>query len=201
MEDTNKPLKNLICHGISEDDLERMADFTVREDGGFLANYLAFRKQNSKIISPALYEENSSSARTYIVEDAVTKEMLAYFSLKAGTVGIKKNKLPHDHRFDAVPGIEIANLAVNETYKKAHKDVNGIGYMVFTDYILPKVEEVQRIVGVKMIYCYALPHSKLIEHYKSYGFTQLASFQQRYIEKRFRPSYDKGCVFMYQILK
>ncbi len=200
MEDINLIRKSIACRSISETELEKKADFTVRKEGGFLAHYLAYRMTDNEIFSPAMQEEKSFRARTYIVEDTVTGEILAYFTLKAGMVGIKQNRLPYNHSFDAVPGIEIANLAVNETYKKAHNNLKGIGYMVFRNYVIPKVKEAQAIVGVKMLYCYALPHGELLSHYKKYGFTQLASFQQRYIEKRFRPSYDKGCVFMYQIL-
>ncbi len=192
--------RTVICRNIKDKDLEKMADFRVREGGGFLANYLAYRKSDGTIFSPAMRDEISSKARTYLVEDTGTGEIIAYFTLKAGMVGIKQSILPYKRDFEAVSGIEIANLAVNENYKQNHKHLSGIGYMVFNDFILPKIEEVRKIVGVKILYCYALPHEKLIERYHLYGFTQLSSFQQRYIEKRFRPKYDRGCIFMYQTL-
>ena len=189
----------IICRSIKEDDLERMADFTVREEGGFLASYLAY-KANGKIYSPALHDETSSRARTYIVENTLTGEIIAYFTLKAGMVGIKQNRFPYNRSVDSVPGIEVANFAVNKTYKKKHENLRGIGYMIFNDFILPKVEEARSIVGVRILYIYALPREELIEHYHTYGFARLASFQQKYIEKWFQPRYDQGCVFMYQIL-
>lgn len=196
----NENNKTIICRGIQASDLEKMADFAVRDEGGFLADYLAYKKNDGGIFSPALCEEELSKARTYIVENCKTGELIAYFTLKAGLVGIKQSRAPYRKKFDAVPGIEVANLAVNEIYKKKHKDFSGIGFMVFNDFILPKVEAARKIIGVKILYCYALPHEKLIERYHDYGFAQLASYQQRFIEKRFQPKYDRGCVFMYQNL-
>lgn len=180
--------------------LQKMAEFRVRKEGGFLANYLAYRTKAGEIISPALEEERANKARTYLIEDPETGELIAYFTLKAGLVGFKKNRRFLNKAFDAMSGIEVANLAVNEAYRQAHKSLHGLGYMVFRNYILPKAEEAQRIIGVEILYIYALPRNDLINHYKEYGFAKLAPFQQKYIEKRFRPGYDKGCIFMYQIL-
>ena len=193
----------LICYSIKDINnvnLEKLADFKVRKDGGFLANYLAYRLSSGEICSPALAEERANKARTYLVEDKDTGELIAYFTLKAGSVGFKKNRSYLSRTFDSMSGIEVANLAVNEIYKQAHNGVKGLGFMVFRDFILPKVEEVQRIVGVEILYIYALSQPTLIENYKGYGFTKLAPFQQKYIEKRFRPKYDRGCIFMYQNL-
>lgn len=191
---------NIVCRSISESDLGHMADFTVRKEGGFLADYLAYRTTDGKIYSPALNDELASRARTYLVENDDTNEIIAYFTLKAGMVGIKQSRFPYTHQVDAVPGIELANFAVNTVFLQAHQNLHGVGYMIFYDYILPKVEEVRNMVGVKILYIYALPHKALIEHYHTYGFAQLLSYQQKHIERWFQPRYDKGCVFMYQIL-
>lgn len=47
--------------------MEKMAEFMVRADGGFLAHYLAYRKSDGTIVSPSLRDETASRARTYIV--------------------------------------------------------------------------------------------------------------------------------------
>ena len=200
MENNNS---TIICRSlgnvIDQETLKKMADFQVRKEGGFLANYLAYRNSTGEICSPALDEERLNKARTYLIEDTETGELIAYFTLKAGLVGFKRNRNFLNKIFDAMSGIEVANLAVNEVYKQAHDDLHGIGYMVFRNYILPKAEEAQRIIGAEILYIYALPRTKLINRYKGYGFTQLVPFQQKYLERRFRPGYDRGCVFMYQI--
>lgn len=193
----------IICRNLGEPDdkmLKKMVDFKVRKEGGFLADYLAYKTSTGNICSPALDEERSNKARTYLIEDSETGELIAYFTLKAGLVGFKKNRNILDKAFDAMSGIEVANLAVNEVYKQAHKKLHGIGYMVFRNYILPKAEEAQQIIGAEILYIYALPRADLINRYKGYGFTRLVPFQQKYLERRFRPGYDEGCVFMYQIL-
>ena len=193
----------IVCRSLGEvndDILEKMVNFKVRKEGGFLANYLAYRTSLGNIYSPALMEENDNKARTYLIEDAESGELISYFTLKAGLVGFKKNRSIFNRAFDAMTGIEVANFAINEVYKQAHSSLHGLGHMVFRKFILPKAEEAQNIIGAEILYIYALPRTSLIDHYKSYGFTRLVPFQQRYIEKRFRPRYDRGCIFMYQIL-
>ena len=108
-----------------------MADFTVRKEGGFLADYLAYRTTDGKIYSPALNDELASRARTYLVEYDDTNEIIAYFTLKAGMVGIKQSRFPYTHQVDAVPGIELANFAVNTAFLQAHQNLHGVGYMIF----------------------------------------------------------------------
>lgn len=190
----------LMCRSISEADLENMAEFSVRKEGGFLANYLAYRTSDGKICSPALYDEKTSRARTYLVIAKKTNEIIAYFTLKAGMIGIKQKRFSISQNIDSTPGIEIANFAINDEFKKKYGNLKGLGYIIFNDYILPKIEDARRIVGVRILYIYALPNNNLIEHYHSYGFTKLQAFQQKHIEKWFQPYYDKGCVFMYQNL-
>ena len=60
--------------------------------------------------------------RTYIVRDQVTDEIAGYFAIKAAMMSVNERKKV-DRRtgkeriyFDTMPGIEIANFAVNETY-------------------------------------------------------------------------------------
>ena len=185
-----------VCHSM----LDQMVEFKVRDDGGFLADYLAYKTSLGKIYSPAIEEEVANKARTYLVIDSEAQELAAYFTLKAGLVGFKRNRSLLSKSFDAMPGIEITNFAVNEIYKQAHESISELGYMIFRDFILHKSEEAQRIIGVEILYIYALPRKRLIERYEEYGFAKLIPFQQKYLERHFRPRYDQGCVFMYQNL-
>jgi hypothetical protein len=180
-----------------------MADFVVRSEGGYLDRFLAYRKENGEIVSPAMREENDAIARTYLVLDRDTEELVAYFSLRAGQIGIntKSNgRFLRRNEFEPVPGIELANFAKNERYVKAHPEYKGLGYVIFEEFILPIVKNISKMVGVKILYIYALPRKNLIDHYKTYGFTKLEPSLQKYVERRFRPRYDRGCAFMYLIL-
>ena len=176
-----------------------MCDFVVPREGGFLADYLAYSK-GGEVYSPALQDENNNLAKTYLIMDDVTDEIAGYFSLKAGFVATNYGSFIRKNEFDSIPGIELSNFAVNETYKQNHKEYEGIGYVIFEDFIIPKIVEAQKIVGVKILYLFALPRTKLIERYKEYGFTQLSTYQQRKMHRHIRPRYDAGCIFMYQVI-
>ena len=69
----------------------------------------------------AVPEEMSHEARTYLVKDNITKEIVGYFSLKTGMVAARKKRRFFHTEIDSLPAVELANFAVNSAYKKAHK--------------------------------------------------------------------------------
>ena len=70
----------LRCEHISRDDWGSLQSFTsAHSDGGFLADYI---KEN------AFLDEEEGFARTYIVRDRESNDVVAYFSLKSGFVAI-----------------------------------------------------------------------------------------------------------------
>lgn len=79
----------------------------------------------------ALIEENNSLARTYLVLDKETKELVAYFTLKAGLMSQNDFSIEKPSCFDSIPGVEISNFAVNYNYKLAHNEYEGLGKIVF----------------------------------------------------------------------
>ena len=102
--------------------------------------------------------------------------------------------------FDSIPAIELANFAVNNTYKESHPEYEGIGKIIFFDFIKPLVREVSEKIGVKSLYIYALPVERLIEYYKSLNFERVEAFIEEKLHKRLRPLYDEECIFMFQTL-
>ncbi len=188
--------ERLSCLPVLEDGLKGSENFTVREGGGFLAEYLWSEEQGRSI---AAEEEKDNLARTYVIRDISSDEIVAYFSLRAGFVAAN-NKILFRSEFDTMPGIEISNFAVNETYINAHPEAKGIGINLFVDYILPIAKQAQIHVGARLLYIFALPNNSLIEHYKKWGFARLAKIQEALMHRRIRPNYDRGCIFMYQIL-
>ena len=189
------------CDHIKETDLEDIKDFTVR-DPDIAGNLAAFIKEW------AWDDENEGLMRTYIVRDQVTDEIVRYFAIKAAMMSVNERKKV-DRRtgkkriyFDTMPGIEIANFAVNETYIEHNEEVRGIGVLIFYEFIYKIVTGIAEMLGVKYLFIYALPYDTLIQRYmKYYHFRRLPVALEQKLHKRIKPEYDDDCVFMYQKLR
>lgn len=150
-------------------------------------------------------EENHNENRTYIVRDNKTDEVAGFFSLKAGLFSIREIREPEINgnvaQFDTLPGIELAGFAVNQKYISSNPNKKGCGLNIFLDLIIPIVKKVQEIIGVKVLYIFALPEQKLMDRYmKEYGFNRLDKCDEDNLHKRIKPRFDYGCVFMYQLI-
>ena len=179
--------------GASKNDAQQLETFTVKVPSGEgLANYIqhfAFR------------DEDSGVMRTYLVKDSRSLEIAGYFSLKAGLISLNEAKTESGVVFDTLPGVEIANFAVNDRYIRAHPELKGIGAVIFGKFIRPIIADVAERVGVRIIYIFALPNEKLLQAYSErYGFLRLDSDSEAELHKRLKPQYDEGCIFMYQLL-
>ncbi len=114
--------------------------------------------------------------------------------------------LPYDlgkkeKTFDTVPGIEIANFAINECYVREHPDWKGLGLIIFRDFIRELAMQVAAISGTMVLYIFALPFESLIRRYKEkYKFLRLNVAEENDLHNRLKPFYDQSCVFMYQML-
>ncbi len=178
--------------GVSEFDEQDILNFTVKESGGNgLVDYIRFM---------AFHEEDAGTMRTYIIRDLYSSELVGYFSLKAGLISVNEVHSENNVTFDTIPGIEIANFALNNSYLSIHNKMKGTGLIIFNDFIVPIVQEVAKNVGVKIIYIFALPFEKLIRRYEEYGFRRLDDASEDELHKRLKPNYDKNCIFMYQLL-
>ncbi len=182
------------CEHISYSDKTRseLKKFTVKEKTGYgLVNYL----QNF-----ALEDERLGEMRTYIVRDRQTDELVGYFSLKAGMVSINEKRIIFHKEFDCVSGIELANFAVNNSYKEAHKDYDGIGKIIFYYFVMPIVTSVSEQIGAKVLYIFSLPYKPLMSYYQTLHFERLSASEEYFVHKRIKPRYDRDCVFMCQSL-
>lgn len=160
---------------------------SVKDTGLGLEQYLKYYSVNDEI---------NHQARIYIVKDKVTNELVGYFSLKAGTVATQIRKTFLRLEMDTIPAIELANFAVNNNYKIAHKEISGIGQIIFVYFILPICKEASKYIGVNMLYIFALPYQGLIKYYESMHFTRLPKTAETFIHKYHKPRYDEGCIFM-----
>lgn len=170
-----------------------ISTFTVKyKEGHGLVDYLKYH---------ALSDEENEEMKTYLIRDKSSDELVGYFSLKAGAVSVNEKGFLFKREFDSVPGIELANFAMNYTYKKAHNELDGIGKIIFLDFVLKLTKNTAEIVGAKLLYIFALPYDSLIEHYKSLHFARLSAKEEWYVHKRIKPRYDKRCIFMYMIIE
>lgn len=159
----------------------------------------------------ARYDEINKEMRTYLVRDIETDECVGYFSLKAGLISLNESEITIKdeetgkksaiREFDTLPGIELANFAVNSTYINAYPYQKGTGYVIFKKFIIPMINKAASYVGVKMVYIYALPYDRLISRYERYGFRRLPDDEENDLHRRLKPRYDKSCKFMYLLLQ
>ena len=197
--------------GVSESDEREIESFTIRDEkGAGLLDYI----QNF-----AFSDEDEGTMRTYVVRDRRSTELVGYFSLKAGLysynehdveviddgtglplIDEKTGEVKVRRVFDTLPGIELADFAVNQTYVKNHPNLKGVGLVMYNNFILPIVHEAADLIGIKILYLFALPYRELIDRYTTYGFSRLEEEYEMALHKRLKPDYDESCIFMYRML-
>ncbi len=179
--------------GSSPKDEQDVMQFSVMHPTGMgLVRYLQLR---------AFPDEDNGNMRTYVVRDNRSDELVAYFSLKAGLISLNEDIRDNNEvTFDTLPGVEIANFAVNFNYLKKHSSLKGVGKVIFNDFIVPIIQEASINIGMRLIYIFALPVPELIARYDEYGFVRLDSKSEEELHRRLKPEYDMNCIFMYQLL-
>ena len=178
------------CLPISHQDIDDIQKFVVinRKKAYGLERYLK---------DYALSDESAGLSRTYIVRDINDNMIVGYFSLKAGFIAAYNHALPFSKQFDAFPGVELSNFAVNQKYRDSHQEYSHIGYIIFSNFIMRTVLEAKRYIGISTIYLFALPDQKLIARYSDYGFVRAKRSDEIRLHRHIKPAYDKGCIFMY----
>lgn len=144
----------------------------------------------------AVSDELTHEARTYLVKDNVTNEIVGYFSLKTGMVASRKKWNLFQLEIDSLPAVELANFAVNSAYKAVHREQKGIGSIIFLDFVLPIIKMAADKVGICIVYIFALPYSNLIKYYETLNFRRLSKIEEAFIHRNYKPRYDEGCIFM-----
>lgn len=184
----NTPIFSL--EHLTENDAKSIEQFWVkRPEGKGLQNY---------INNYALIDEQDGSARTYLIKDNISKEIVAYFTLRTGLITISKGFLKG---FDAYSVVELSNFAVNDAYREGKDILPNLGSNIFAEFILPLVMKISEYVGVKFLYIFALPEDRLMAHYKKMGFETFPIHMEKYVYRHVKPVYDRGCRFMCQMLR
>ena len=183
-------------------DIADIEDFWIEAaEGQGLSDYLK---------EYASQEEIDRGMRTYLVRDNETDECVGYFSLKAGLISLNEaeveleddstGEVSVEREFDTLPGVELANFAVNSSYISRYPYQKGVGYVIFKKFILPLVDMAAGYVGIQLLYIFALPYEKLMKRYERYGFRCLPDTEEADLHKRLKPRYDESCHFMYLLL-
>lgn len=171
-----------ISHLTEEDDLN---DFSVPKGYG-LEFYL-------KRVAKA--EEVAGFARTYLIRSVCTGQLVAYFTLKAGLITVRRGFFKG---FDNFSGIELSNFAVNNNYQLVNEAIPKLGSYIFYTFILPIVNVISESVGAGYLYIFALPSDRLMTHYETMGFIKPSIKFERFVNRHIKPFYDRYCRFMYQ---
>ena len=182
--------KHLYCTHLSDADVSEIKNFSVvNKEGIGVEKFIRF---NSYI------HEDTNLDRSYLIRVKATDELVAYFSLRAGFVALD-NTSGNEDSFDSIPGVEISNFAINKHYRQKHPKTKGIGKVIFENIIKPIIGETAKLIGVRIIYIFALPKDKLLSYYHgAFDFARLSEEQENKMHNRIRPAYDKDCIFMYQ---
>ena len=139
--------------GVSENDERDILSFSVKDPNGEgLVRYLRYM---------AFPEEEAGTMRTYIVRDNFSSELVGYFSVKAGLISVNEVHTEVEESFDTIPGVEVANFAVNDTYLQNHPELKGTGLIIFNDFIVPVIQEASKSIGVSdFVDCPSIAFSK-----------------------------------------
>lgn len=165
-----------------------LSDFKVNPDGYGLEVYLK---------EYALLDEKSGMARTYLIVTPRTRVIAGYFTLRTGLITVSRGLFKG---FDTYTGIELANFAVNENYKKMeiYDNIPQLGLYIFSNFIFPLVVNISSYVGAGYLYIFSLPKNKLMAHYQKMGFMCTSEKASQFVYSHVKPVYDKGCKFMFQ---
>ena len=151
------------CHhlGAGETDEKDIQKFEVRDEKGIgLLEY---------ITECAFADENEGKMRTYLVRDRFSSDIVGYFSLKAGLVSYNEHevveinektgqpivdeitgKMKLKRVFDTLPGVELADFAINQAFIDKHSEYKGVGLIIYDSFVLPIVVNTARNIGIKI---------------------------------------------------
>lgn len=164
----------------------------------------------------ALKEDKSNKNAVYVVFDVNTKEIILYFSLRAGMVSDFSNDLlnlklkkkvssnsqsnSNEKLFkvpDIIPALELSYFCRNLGYSKA-EEAKGIGAYIFHSEVYPFITKLKEFIGFKILFLYAADSTEdgtLVKYYKDkLGFS--VADEEPLIP--FQPMVDSNCKFMYQ---
>lgn len=137
---------------------------------------------NTFLSDDAFDYSEEKQGHTYILTDNEKTCILAFYTIKANAI----------HTFDvytneymALPVVEIARIAVDFDFQG-----NGLGKVLFYDYIIPKIKEVGKIIAIYGIIVFVESDNEQgIRFYNSLGFKRANDETQNAVGD----SYNEKC--------
>lgn len=160
--------------------------FRVQHDETQLVKYLSklAKKHNNDLIN-----------RTYLVREIFSKNIVAFFSLKAAT-------LPYNDKEEVflIPAVELTHFAVDERYKNAYdpKDDIRVGEFIFWNHIYPLIYEAQEKIAIKDLFIFSINNPNLLNYYKNrLGFKEIKNIDDKIFFDYAQQPYEEDCKFLY----
>ena len=127
------------------------------------------------------YEENRLGA-TYLLFENIDNYILGFYTLKTNAIQIQED----DNLVNALPMIEISRIAIEYEFQR-----NGLGKQLFYEYILPKIEEVAKIVAIFGIMVFVEEdNDRAVAFYEHLGFVK-ANTQ---VQNQITDTFNEDCV-------
>lgn len=137
---------------------------------------------NTFLSSDSFDYTEDRQGHTYILMDKNRTNILAFYTVKANAIHT------YDELFDeytALPVVEISRIAVEHKIQG-----NGVGTVLFTDYIVPKIITVSKIIAVYGIIVFVdADNEQGIRFYRSLGFQRANEETQQAVGD----SYNEKC--------
>lgn len=149
----------------------------------------------------AFNDENDYSVRSYVVKLKDTEIVIAYFTLKCGSIPFMEDaiNLTFSKETKLISGIELVNIALNDKALRIIKQLHiQEGKNIFYDIVQPIVKHVSEEIGTKVLYLFAI-NQKLADYYKTWGFESVDDepYNER-LNQDWQNEYSQKCIFMYK---
>lgn len=142
--------------------------------------------------------------KTYLVfyehesEGSITRELACVFCLRCSSMHFE-NPSKKNFFSEVIPGVELVYFGIEELYHTKHPEIKGTGGMVFDAFIVPIVQEINRLCGCKNLFLFAINNKKLIKHYMNrMDFVELPEKDEKVVHKYLKTYNNDNCKFLYQ---
>ena len=139
--------------------------------------------------------------RTYLVfymNKSQKKELACVFCIRCSSMHFQN---PSKKNFfnEIIPCIELVYLALDSNYRRKHPEIKRVSSMVFDAFIVPIVQELNRLCGCKYLFLFAINDKKLIKYYiNQMDFEELPKKEEAVVVEYLKTHSNSDCKFLYQ---
>jgi len=145
--------------------IEPLAECHLSKAQYFYSNYWYLRKY---IIdkSKAYYDAKTGETKTFVVIDAGSEDVAAYFSLKCSSLRVEEQINDDETEVNVYPTVEVVMFAVHSALLR-----KNIGTRVLA-HIINYVGELRKKIGIRGITLFSVPDA--VDFYKKFSFKVLS---------------------------